>query len=107
MVKNGRHCLVTFPAPAAEAENKRAEREETAGPPAVQEKRQPVVSSSLPAARITPPVNPPVNNTAPPRPPPDPTEDEDEDEYDSDDASKTDFSSQTEPHERVATKLRC
>lgn len=105
MVKNGRHCLVTFPAPAAEAENKRAEREETAGPPAVQEKRQPVVSSSLPAARITPPMNPPVNNTAPPRPPPDPTKDEDE--YDSDDASKTDFSSQTEPHERVATKLRC
>lgn len=104
MVKNGRHCLVTFPAPAAEAENKRAEREETAGPPAVQEKRQPVVSSSLPAARINPPVNPPVNNTAPPRPPPDPTEDEDE--YDSDDASKTDFSFQTE-HERVATKLRC
>lgn len=83
------------PAPAVEVENKRPEREETASPSAVQEKRQPVVSSShVPAARITPPVNPPVNNAAPPRPPPDPTDD---DEYDSDDASKTDLSSQTEP----------
>ncbi|KAF3849230.1 hypothetical protein F7725_015727 [Dissostichus mawsoni] len=41
--------------------------------PAVQEKRQPVVSSSVsspvPAARVNPPVNPPANNPAPPRPP--------------------------------------
>ena len=65
-----------------------ADVKETASPPAVEEKRQPVVSSSIsshvPAARI----NPPVNNTAPARPPPDRTEDEDND-YDSDDASKT------------------
>ncbi|KAM8743154.1 rabphilin-3A [Acanthopagrus schlegelii] len=98
VTKTERHVLASKPpraaapqvaptsAPAVEAENKRPEREETASPPAVQEKRQPVVSSShVPAARITPPVNPPVNNAAPPRPPPDPTEDEDE--YDSDDAT--------------------
>ncbi|XP_073334081.1 rabphilin-3A [Pagrus major] len=88
VTKTERHVLASKPprANAQQAENKRPEREETVSPPAVQEKRQPVVSSShIPAARITPPVNPPVNNLAPPRPPPDRTEDEDE--YDSDDAT--------------------
>ncbi|AWO95880.1 putative rabphilin-3A-like [Scophthalmus maximus] len=69
-----------------------AEREETVSIPAVEEKRQPLVSSSvsshLPAARNIPPVNPPANNLTPPRPTPDRTEDEDEDnDYDSDDAT--------------------
>lgn len=73
-----------------------AEREETVSIPAVEEKRQPLVSSSvsshLPAARNIPPVNPPANNLTPPRPTPDRTEDEDEDnDYDSDDASMTGF----------------
>ncbi|XP_040014360.1 rabphilin-3A [Xiphias gladius] len=59
-------------------------------PPAVEQKRQPVVSSSisshLPTTTSIPPVNPPANNPAPPRPTPDRTEDEDND-YDSDDAT--------------------
>ncbi|XP_069021876.1 rabphilin-3A [Embiotoca jacksoni] len=71
-------------------DNKHKDREETASPPAVEEKREPVVSSSIstrnPAARFTPPVKPPANSPAPPRPPPDRTEDEDND-YDSDDAT--------------------
>ncbi len=83
-------------APAADVENKRSELEETVRLPAVEEKRQPVVSNSassnIPTTINTPAVNPPVNNPAPPRPPPDRTEDEDND-YDSDDASKIDFSS--------------
>nr|XP_046230447.1 double C2-like domain-containing protein beta [Scatophagus argus] len=74
-------------APAAEAENKRSEKEETVSPPAVEDKRQPVVSAAhVPATRSLPPVNPPVNNPTPPRPPPDRTGDEDDD-YDSDDAT--------------------
>lgn len=84
-------------APAAHVENKRSEREGTGCPPAVEEKKQPLVSSSpAPTTRSTPPVNPAVNSPAPPRPPPDPTQDEDKD-YDSDDASKPDRPSQTEP----------
>ncbi|XP_070706662.1 rabphilin-3A [Pempheris klunzingeri] len=102
VTKTERHVLASKPpranaqqaatasAPAAHVENKRPEREETVSPPAVEAKRQPVVSSSItshaPTARITPPVNPPANNPAPPRPPPDRTEDEDVD-YDSDDAT--------------------
>lgn len=81
------------PAPAADVEA-------TAAPPAVELKRQAVVSSSIsshvPATRVNPPVNPPVNNPASSRPPPDRTEVEDND-YDSDDASKTGFTSQTKP----------
>ncbi|XP_041816270.1 double C2-like domain-containing protein beta [Chelmon rostratus] len=74
-------------APAAHVENKRSEREGTGCPPAVEEKKQPLVSSSpAPTTRSTPPVNPAVNSPAPPRPPPDPTQDEDKD-YDSDDAT--------------------
>ncbi|CAB1419144.1 unnamed protein product [Pleuronectes platessa] len=77
-------------APAADVGNKRSEREGTVSLPAVEEKRQPVVSSSfsshVPAARAIPPVNPPANNPTPPRPTPDRTEDE-ENDYDSDDAT--------------------
>lgn len=79
-------------APAADVENRRSEREETVCPPAVEEKTQPVVSSSV-SSHITATRNTPaVNNPAPPRPPPDRTEEEDND-YDSDDASMIDFSS--------------
>uniref|UniRef100_A0AAQ6AE07 C2 domain-containing protein n=1 Tax=Amphiprion ocellaris TaxID=80972 RepID=A0AAQ6AE07_AMPOC len=70
--------------------NKLPEKEEPMSRTAVEEKRQPVVSSSvashIPAARINPPVNPPANNPTPPRPTQDRTEDEDN-EYDSDDAT--------------------
>ncbi|XP_076614904.1 rabphilin-3A [Chaetodon auriga] len=99
VMKTERHVLASKPpranaqqaaatsAPAANVEKQRSGREETVSPPAVEEKRQPVVSSShVPAARITPPVTPPVSSPAPPRPPPDRTEDEDND-YDSDDAT--------------------
>nr|XP_020443793.1 rabphilin-3A-like isoform X2 [Monopterus albus] len=59
-------------------------------PPAVEEKRQPVVPSfispQISATRITPAVDPPASGPPPPRPPPDRTEDEDND-YDSDDAT--------------------
>lgn len=72
-------------------ENHHAERQETLPPPAVEEKRPPVISGSVsshkPVSRVGPPVNPPANNPAPPRPPPDQTE-EDNNDYDSDDASK-------------------
>ncbi|XP_078127619.1 rabphilin-3A [Sander vitreus] len=91
VMKTERHVLASKP-PRANAQQvtptsaPAAEVKETVSPPAVEEKRQPVVSSSIsshvPAARI----NPPVNNTAPARPPPDRTEDEDND-YDSDDAT--------------------
>uniref|UniRef100_A0A8C4EQV1 Rabphilin-3A n=1 Tax=Dicentrarchus labrax TaxID=13489 RepID=A0A8C4EQV1_DICLA len=65
----------------------RSVREETVSPPAVEEKRQPVVTSShVPATRNIPPVKAPISNPAPTRPPPDRTEDEDND-YDSDDAT--------------------
>ncbi|XP_068430072.1 double C2-like domain-containing protein beta [Clinocottus analis] len=87
VTRTERHALASKPPRAAGAEqvasdveNKRPEREET------EERRQPVVSSSVPSH--APPatrINPPVNNAAPPRPPPDRTEDEDE--YDSDDAT--------------------
>ena len=87
-------CVFSPVAPAADVENKRSEREGTVSLPAVEEKRQPVVSSSfsshVPAARTIPPVNPPANNPTPPRPTPDRTEDEDND-YDSDDASRNDL----------------
>ncbi|XP_047425894.1 rabphilin-3A [Mugil cephalus] len=73
-------------APAADVHSK--QREETVSPAPVEDRRQPVVSSSIasrvPAARVT--VNPPANNPPPPRPPPDRTEEEDID-YDSDDAT--------------------
>ncbi|XP_033979241.1 rabphilin-3A [Trematomus bernacchii] len=75
-------------APPLRYSNKPPERK--VSHPAVEEKRQPVVSSSVsspvPAARVNPPVNPPANNPAPPRPPPDQTEDE-ENDYDSDDST--------------------
>ncbi|KAK9532218.1 hypothetical protein VZT92_009615 [Zoarces viviparus] len=94
LMKTERHVSASKPpranaqqvVPASVVENKRPERDETVSPPAVEAKRQPVVSSSIsshvPATRI----NPPVNNTAPQRPPPDRTEEEDDD-YDSDDAT--------------------
>lgn len=89
-------CVVLSVAPGADFPKKPAGREETASPPAVEEKRQPVVSSSIlshvPATRTIPPVNAPTNNPTPQRPPPDRTEDEDN-EYDSDDASKIDYCS--------------
>uniref|UniRef100_A0A4W6DFJ4 C2 domain-containing protein n=1 Tax=Lates calcarifer TaxID=8187 RepID=A0A4W6DFJ4_LATCA len=101
-MKTERHVLASKPpranaqqaaptsAPAANVENKHSERKETVSPPAAEEKRQPVVPSSIsshiPATRIIPPVNPPVNNPTPPRPTPDRTEEEDND-YDSDDAT--------------------
>ena len=84
MLRSVIKVLILSRAPAADVENKRPGREETASPPpAVEEKRQPVVSSPhVPAPRN-------ISSPAPtPRPPPDRTEDEDE--YDSDDASKTD-----------------
>ncbi|XP_008285574.1 rabphilin-3A [Stegastes partitus] len=72
-------------APAADVENKLPEKA------AVEEKSQPVVSSSIsshiPAARINPPVNPPANNPAPPRPTQDRTTQDEDNEYDSDDAT--------------------
>uniref|UniRef100_A0A669ER96 Rabphilin 3A n=1 Tax=Oreochromis niloticus TaxID=8128 RepID=A0A669ER96_ORENI len=71
-------------------ESHHAERQETLPPPAVEEKRPPVVSGSVsshkPVSRVGPPVNPPANNPAPSRPPPDRTE-EDNNDYDSDDAT--------------------
>ncbi|XP_035807117.2 rabphilin-3A [Amphiprion ocellaris] len=77
-------------APTSDVVNKLPEKEEPMSRTAVEEKRQPVVSSSvashIPAARINPPVNPPANNPTPPRPTQDRTEDEDN-EYDSDDAT--------------------
>ncbi|KAA8584276.1 hypothetical protein FQN60_008061 [Etheostoma spectabile] len=87
VMKTERHVLASKP-PRANAQQvaPTSDVKETVSPPAVEEKRQPVVSSSisahLPAARI----NPPVNNTAPTQPPPSQTEDEDND-YDSDDAT--------------------
>ncbi|XP_045923785.1 rabphilin-3A isoform X3 [Micropterus dolomieu] len=96
VMKTERHVLASKPPRAntqqvaPTSENRHPELEETVSPPAVEAKRQPVVSSSfsshIPATRIMPPVNPPVNAPAPPRPPPDRTEDEDND-YDSDDAT--------------------
>ncbi|XP_059214359.1 rabphilin-3A [Centropristis striata] len=91
VMKSERHVLASKP-PRANAQQAApspappADVEKTASPPAVEEKRQPVVcssfSSNVPATRNTPPVNSP----APPRPPPDRTEEEDND-YDSDDAT--------------------
>ncbi|XP_023276947.1 rabphilin-3A-like isoform X1 [Seriola lalandi dorsalis] len=67
-----------------------SDRQETAAAPAVEDKRQPVVSSSVsshvPATRAAPPVHPPADNPTPPRPAPGRTQDEDND-YDSDDAT--------------------
>ncbi|KAI3361855.1 hypothetical protein L3Q82_002186 [Scortum barcoo] len=95
VTRTERHVLASKPpranaqqaAPTSDVENKRGE---TVCPPAVEEKRQPAVftsvSSNIPTTRNTPAVNPPVNNPTPPRPPPDRTEDEDND-YDSDDAT--------------------
>lgn len=98
VMKMERHVLASKPpragtqqaappaAPAADVENRHSERNEMVPPPAVEEKRQPVVCSSIsshiPEARNLPP----VNNPAPPRAQPDRTEDEDND-YDSDDAT--------------------
>ncbi|TMS08236.1 Rabphilin-3A [Larimichthys crocea] len=91
VMKTERHVLASKPprantqqaappsAPAADVETKED------SPPAVEVKRQAVVSH-IPTTKMMPPVNPPVNNPAPPRPPPDRTEDEDID-YDSDDAT--------------------
>lgn len=76
------------PAPAADAENKRTEQEQTVAPLPVEEKRPPVVSNShIPPASGLPPLRQPVGNPASSRPPPERTVDEDND-YDSDDASK-------------------
>nr|XP_020508606.1 rabphilin-3A-like isoform X2 [Labrus bergylta] len=87
---NAQSAAPTTAAPPADVGNKLQEKAETVSPPAVQEKRAPVVSSSIssntPTSRIIPPVNPPVNNPAPPKPPPDRTE-EDDNDYDSDDAT--------------------
>ncbi|KAF7216803.1 rabphilin-3A isoform X1 [Nothobranchius furzeri] len=95
VMKTERHVLSSKPpqantqqqvAPtAADVENKHSDKVEGMHPPAVEEKRQPVVSSSVPA-RSTPPVNPSANNPPPRRPPPDTTEEPDI-EYDSDDAT--------------------
>lgn len=90
---------IVSPAPAADVETKED------SPPAVEVKRQAVVSH-IPTTKMIPPVNPPVNNPAPPRPPPDRTEDEDID-YDSDDASKTQIRPLLIEHERVCTNPRC
>ncbi|XP_042365839.1 rabphilin-3A [Plectropomus leopardus] len=95
VTKTERHVLASKPPRAnlqqvAPTSAPAADVEETASAPAVELKRQPVVSSSIsshvPAARINPAVEPPINNPAPSRPPPDRTEDEDND-YDSDDAT--------------------
>ncbi|KAM4527124.1 rabphilin-3A [Odontesthes bonariensis] len=76
--------------PAVNMENKHLEKVEVVPRPTVEEKRQPVVSSTVsshnPAAKLTPPVNPPAKNSSSPKPQPDPAEDEDN-EYDSDDAT--------------------
>ncbi|XP_049460422.1 rabphilin-3A [Epinephelus fuscoguttatus] len=95
VMKTERHVLASKP-PRANAQQvapssaPAADVEATAAPPAVELKRQAVVSSSIsshvPATRVNPPVNPPVNNPASSRPPPDRTEVEDND-YDSDDAT--------------------
>ncbi|XP_022595536.1 rabphilin-3A-like [Seriola dumerili] len=67
-----------------------SDRQETAAAPAVEDKRQPVVSSSVsshvPATRAAPPAHPPADNPTPPRPAPGRTQDEDND-YDSDDGT--------------------
>ncbi|XP_030006284.1 rabphilin-3A isoform X2 [Sphaeramia orbicularis] len=102
VMKTERHVLASKPpranvqqpaassAPVVDVESKLSKKEDTVSPPAVEEKRQPLVASSIssytPVTRINPPVNPPVNNPPPQRPPPDRTEVEDED-YDSDDAT--------------------
>lgn len=77
-----------LPAPAADAENKRAEQEQTMAPLPVEEKRPPVVSNShIPPVSGLLPLHQPVSNSASSRPPPERTVEEDND-YDSDDASK-------------------
>ncbi|MED6271001.1 hypothetical protein CHARACLAT_015983, partial [Characodon lateralis] len=76
--------------PAVDDENKHPERVKAMSSPAVEEKQQPVASSSvlshIPAIRMTPPVNSPFNSATPERRPPDYTEEDDHD-YDSDDAT--------------------
>ncbi|XP_071754530.1 rabphilin-3A [Centroberyx gerrardi] len=78
------------PALASKPPRANPEREETVPPPAVEDKRQPDVSSStpthIPATSFAPPVHPPAHKPAPQRPSPDQAEDEDND-YDSDDAT--------------------
>ncbi|KAM7368633.1 hypothetical protein PAMP_012953 [Pampus punctatissimus] len=95
-IKTERHVLANTQqvthtsAPPADVEKK----EEEVSPPAVEEKRQTVVSSYVsscissnsPVTRSVPPVNPPANNPTPPKATPDRTEEEDND-YDSDDAT--------------------
>ncbi|XP_072227657.1 rabphilin-3A [Leuresthes tenuis] len=72
--------------PAVNMENKHLEKVEVVPRPTMEEKRQPVVSSTVsshnPAAKLTPP----AKNSSSPKPQPDPAEDEDN-EYDSDDAT--------------------
>ena len=79
------------PGPAVNMGNKHLEKVEVVPRPTMEEKRQPVVSSTVsshnPAAKLTLP----AKNSSSPKPQPDPAEDEDN-EYDSDDASKTDYS---------------
>ncbi|XP_029372327.1 rabphilin-3A [Echeneis naucrates] len=78
---------------------------ETAAPPAVEDKRRPVVPASfsahLPATRAAPPVNP-----APPRPAPDRSGDEDDD-YDSDDATTLGSLEFSLLYEQEAHALHC
>ncbi|XP_062290510.1 rabphilin-3A [Scomber scombrus] len=94
VMKTERHVLASKP-PQANAQQVNStsdveKKEQTVSPPAVEEKRQPAVSSYIsspaPVTRIVPPVNPPANNPNPPKPTPDRTEEEDND-YDSDDAT--------------------
>lgn len=77
----------------ADLESKWSQREQTPSPLVVEEKRQPVVASSIssytPAPRIT--FNSTANSPPPPKPLPGQTQ-EDDNEYDSDDASEFDYS---------------
>uniref|UniRef100_A0AAQ6II42 Rabphilin 3A homolog (mouse), b n=1 Tax=Anabas testudineus TaxID=64144 RepID=A0AAQ6II42_ANATE len=92
VIKTERHVLASKPpqanaqqaAPTSDFQKKPAEREETVS---VEQRRQPVVSSSshVPATRTIPPVNAPANNPTPQRPPPERTEEDND--YDSDDAT--------------------
>uniref|UniRef100_A0A7N6A7K7 Rabphilin 3A homolog (mouse), b n=1 Tax=Anabas testudineus TaxID=64144 RepID=A0A7N6A7K7_ANATE len=78
------HKHGTFYTESQHFQKKPAEREETVS---VEQRRQPVVSSSshVPATRTIPPVNAPANNPTPQRPPPERTEEDND--YDSDDAT--------------------
>ncbi|CAL1567981.1 unnamed protein product [Knipowitschia caucasica] len=89
-------------------ENKRSQREEVPSPPVIEEKRQPLVTSSIPS--YTPAPRPtPVNNSPihppPQKPPPETTQEEDE--YDSDDSTTLGSLEFSLLYEQESNTLQC